>query len=781
MLRLCALFALYGAFGGIGALYAMYTEINSDLPADLRVALDYRPPQATIVYSRDGEPIGRFFLQKRYKVSLDRIPEHVQEAFISSEDRRFWEHAGFDLTGIIRAAWTNFRGGSITQGASTITQQVMRMLMLGREKTYYRKAREVILAWRVERELSKRDILEIYLTHVYLGSGAYGVQAAAEIYFGKDAANLTVAEGAMLAGLPQSPSRYSPRVDYEAARFRQRYVLDRMVDDGKLSREQADAAYAEPIGLITTTEPLSAEAAPYFVEHIRRWATERYGHQSVFRGGLRIYTTLDSRAQLAAETAVRDGLQALDARLGFRGTLGHLDGDEFTSFVQGPPQAYRPDLDEAAISSAGDVLQDMPYVGAVVEVKRSGWRSKVVVTAGPRSLPLGKDDLRSVLRWNSERGERIEVGDLLPVKLATDPKQGDPVFALAQQPDVQAAFVAIDPRTGRVEAMVGGYDFRVSQFNRVTQAHRQAGSSIKPFIYATALDRDFTHLSIVPDAPVRVETVAGVWSPKNYDLEYLGPVTLRTAIAKSLNTVSVRLVLAVGVDAVVDMMRKLGVSSPFPRHVSVALGTPDVTPLEMVAAYAAFPAGGKRVDPRFVDLVTTDDGVVLEDHRNETPEKQVISPQLAYLVVDLMQGVVEHGTGRRAQPLGRPTAGKTGTSTGFRDAWFIGYTADRIAGVWVGRDDFTPIGPRATGGTVALPIWLQYMQAAHPDTPPRQFEPPADIVFVRASETTGEPLPPGFRNAVLVPFRTGTVPERFMKSVEPGKFGGSAAFGTQKR
>ncbi len=754
----------------------MYTEINADLPDDLRVALDYRPPQATIVYARDGEPIGRFFLQKRYKVDLERIPEHVQEAFVSAEDHRFWEHAGFDLTGIARAAWTNFRGDSITQGASTITQQVMRMLMLGREKTYYRKAKELILAWRIERELSKRDILEIYLTHVYLGSGAYGVQAAAEIYFGKDVGNLTVAEAAMLAGLPQSPSRYSPKVDYSAARARQRYVLDRMVEDGKLMPQQADVHYAEPLGLITTSEPLNAAAAPYFVEHIRKWATVRYGHRSVFRGGLRIHTSLDTKMQLAAETAVRDGLEALDARLGFRGTIGHLGEEELASFREGPPRPYIPELDEDAISGAGTLFQNVPYVGAVVEVRRTGWRSRVIVDVGPRELRLGKFDLQSVLRWKSERGDKLAVGDLIPVKLATDPKKGDPVLALAQRPDVQAAFVAIDPATGRVEAMVGGYDYQQSQFNRVTQAHRQAGSSIKPFVYAAALENDYTHLSIVRDAPVKVKTASGTWSPKNYKSEYLGPITLRTALANSINTVSVRLVVDIGVDEVVDMMRKLGIQSKFPRTMAIALGSADVTPLEMTAAYAAFPAGGKRVEPRFVELVTTNDGVVLEDHRHERPSQQVISPQLAYLVVDLMRGVVERGTGKKARQLGRPAAGKTGTSTKFRDAWFIGYTADHVAGVWVGRDDFTPIGPRATGGRYALPIWLQFMQAAHPSTPVRDFEPPPDILFVRASEDTGEPMPPGSRGAALVPFRRGTVPERFLSAVEPSRFRGSTAF-----
>ncbi len=770
---------LYGTCSGLGAAYYMYEVVNHELPRDLRVALDYQPKRVTTVYSRDGEVIGRFFLEQRFRVSLDRIPEHVQEAFISAEDGRFWQHAGFDLRGIARAAWVNWRGGSVTQGASTITQQVMRMLMLSRQRSYTRKAKEVILAWRIERELSKRDILYIYLNHVYLGSGAHGVQAAARIYFGKDVDNLTVAEAAMLAGLPQSPSRYSPLINYRAARERQQYVLRRMVADGKLTHAEADAAFAEPLGLVATTQPINATAAPYFVEHIRRWATERYGNRSVLQGGLRIYTSLDTKMQRAAETAVRDGLEAVDARLGFRGTIGHLDGDALAAFVEGPPRPYVRDLEEdeaGAISGAGVLFDNVAYVGTVTEVVRKGWRSKVVVDAGPRELPLSRTDGASVLRWKSERGERIEIGDQIPVKLATDERTGDDAFVLAQRPDVQAAFVAIDPKTGRVQALVGGYDFTQSQFNRVTQARRQAGSSIKPFVYAAALQAGYSHLSIVPDAPIKVKTAGGIWSPSNYKPEYLGPITLRTALANSINTVSVRLVLAIGVDPIIEIMRSLGIASKFPRHVSIALGTPDVTPLEMTAAYASFPAGGKRIVPRFVEMVTTDDGVVLEDHHAERPTTQAISPQLAYLMVDLMRGVVNRGTAKRALALGRPAAGKTGTSTGFRDAWFIGYTADQVAGVWVGRDDFTPIGPRSTGGSVALPIWLQFMQAAHPPGPPREFEPPDDILFVRANENTGEPMPPESVSATLVPFARGTVPERFLKAVEPSPFGTSDAF-----
>jgi penicillin-binding protein 1A len=797
VLRLAALLAVYGWCGGAGAAYYMYSSFDKELPDDLAAALDYHPSRATLVYSADGELIGEFFLQKRKVVPLDRIPTHVSQAFISAEDRRFWHHPGFDVFGIIRAAHANFVGGGVRQGASTITQQVTRMLMLSQERTLSRKAKELILSVRVERELSKTDILHIYLNHVYLGHGAYGVQAAAEIYFGKDVDHLTVAEAAMLAGLPQAPTRYSPHVHWQEARDRQRYVIDRLVDDKFITADQGTAAWSEPIAMVSAERPLNAVAAPYFVEHIRRWATDRYGHNSVFFGGLRIYTTLDTRQQLAAEAALREGLEQLDRELGFRGPIGHLDDAELTAFAEGPQRPLVHGVEGIAIGGNRELLRDVVYVGAVTAVRRTGRGAPgVAIDTGPRELDLDERSAQAVLRWKGERGERLEVGDLLPVELAApaaNARAGSAAaataatattatpadvaaFSLAQTPDVQGALVSIDPATERVETMVGGYDYARSQFNRVTQARRQAGSAIKPFIYAAALARHFSHLSVVADAPVAVRTATGIWTPENFTLDYQGPVTLRTALAKSLNTVSVRLVLAIGVDAVVEMIRSLGVTSPFTRHISIALGTPDLTLLEMTAAYAAFPGGGKRIRPRFVDLVTTDDGVILEDHRNEVPAVQAISPELAYLMVDLMKTVVDRGTGKKAQALGRPAGGKTGTSTGHRDAWFIAFTADRIAGVWVGRDDFTPLHDKATGGAAALPIWLSFMRAAHPDTPPREFPPPENVVFVRASELTGAPMPAGSHGSVWVPFARGTVPARFTSAVEASQFRASGAF-----
>lgn len=778
MLRFLTLLTVYGAFLGAGAVYYTVSAFAADLPRDLGTALDYRPNRASIVYSADGEPIGEFFLEKRVPVPYERVPEHVRQAFISAEDARFWEHPGFDLVGIARAAWANYQSGATRQGASTITQQVTRMLLLSNERTYERKIKELILSVRVERELSKRDILEIYLNHVYLGRGAYGVEAAAEIYFGKQVDHLSVAEAAMLAGLIQGPSIYAPHRNMEAARARQDYVLGRMFEDGYITESQIAAAQSEPLALVDNDRPLNHVAAPYFVEHIRRLVTDQFGHHSVFYGGLRIYTSLDMRMQRAAEAAVRDGLSTLDRDIGFRGPLGHLDGDELAAFTEGPPRPYVQALEDATHSTGGTVLPSVAYVAAVAEIDRRGG---VTVDLGPLELEMDRDDARQLGRWRGdERRQRLAVGDLVPVELAQGPDE-QPIARLAQAPDVQGALIALDPHTGRVVAMVGGYDYVHSQFNRTTQANRQIGSAIKPFIYAAAMQKGRTHLDVLWDRRVAVRTLAGVWAPGNYDNKYLGPVTLRTALAKSLNTIAVQLLLEVGVDNLIELMRGLGIESPIPRHVSIALGTPDLTLEEVTAAYAAFPNGGRRVEPRYIDRITSDNGTVLVDNTTRLPKDQILSPELAYLVANLMEVVVQRGTGRSAQAIGRPSAGKTGTATGHRDAWFLGYTTDLVAGVWVGRDDFTPIGARATGGSAALPIWVQFMEAAHPATEPSEFDPPDDVIFVRANDITGSAAAPGAWGASWVPFMRGTVPERFTSKVDAETFRASLLSGGQKR
>lgn len=770
--RLLLLSLIWGLHAGAAGLYYLVVQVNKDLPVDLTEAMEYQPRRASLVYSSDGELIGEFFLEKRILMDLDRIPLHVQRAFIAAEDRRFYEHPGFDIFGIARAARANLQAGGTRQGASTITQQVTRMLMLSNERSYLRKAREIVLAVRVERELSKADILHIYLNHVYLGEGAYGVAAAADIYFGKQVDHLTLAEAAMLAGLVQGPTRYSPHNDLKAARARQLYVLERMVEDRVITVEQFQAARVEATAIIDEGRPLNSVSAPYFVEHVRRWAVREFGEEAVLHGGLRIYSTLDARVQQAAEAAVHTGLRSLDRWIGFRGPLDHLDRKALDEFIDGAAHPHTTPGADVATTATDQVLAEIPYVAAVVDLPRD---HGVTVDLGPITLPLLPRDALLLRQWKAEDGTTVlRRGDLIPVALATDDR-GKPAAALAQTPDVQAAALFMDPHTGRVEAMVGGDDFVRSQFNRATQAHRQIGSAIKPFIYAAALAGGLTHTDIVEDAPVAVQTSSGVWSPQNYDNKFAGRVTVRTALARSLNTVSVRLLLRTGVDRVVDLMRSLGIRSPITRHISIALGTPDLTLLEVVSAYGAFANGGLLIEPRFVDVVMSGRGEVLLDHTGKRPTRQAIPAQLAYQMTDLMETVVARGTGRKAQALGRPTAGKTGTSTGHRDAWFIGFTAERIGGVWIGRDDFTPIGVKATGGMTALPIWLAVMKAAHGDAPAVAFQVPDDIYFARADEDSGQPAGPWNSSSRMVPFARGSLPARYLGGTPLGPFRSAAA------
>ena len=793
MLRILLLLTVWGGFSGAGIAYNRYSYFSAQLPENLSALRD-EPDMATLVYSADGELIGEFYLEKRVVVPLERIPEHVRQAFISAEDRRFWEHPGFDIFGIARAAVADVTTGQKQQGASTITQQVTRMILLSNEKTIDRKIKELILALRVERELTKREILEIYLNRVYLGHGAHGVQAAAETYFGKDVDHLTVAESALLAGLVQRPAAYDPMRNLKLARWRQSYVIERMRKDGYISNGEARAALAEPLALVEDDTPLNHVAAPYFVEQIRKWVEARFGEKSVFNGGLRIYTTLDMRMQRGAEAAVRAGLENLDRRIGFRGAIGHLDPAALAAFARQRPRPYLPGEKSAALGGGANLLPEVRYVGAVTELPRRGG---VLVAVGNRRMPMARDDARALRRWHGDwptddKGKRVrgprptlQVGDELPVRLV-EGDGGDAELELAQLPEVQGALVAVDPHTGGIRSMVGGYDFQQSQFNRAVQGNRQIGSAIKPFIYATALAAGMSPLDIVPDQPITVRTAGGLWSPSNYEGTFEGPVTLRTALAKSINTVAVRLILKVGVEAVIETMRSMGIRSPIPLHPSIALGTADLDLIEVVCAYAAFDNGGRLLEGqdelpdtppgRMVDLITDADGTIVADYRARLPRKQAISPALAYEMVDLLKAPVERGTSRKAQELGRPVAGKTGTATMWKDAWFLGFSPELVAGVWVGRDDSKPIGVHATGAAAALPIWLDFMKAALSDRPAHDFPIPDNITLVRANDRTGQPAAPGAPGSRWVPFLRGTVPARFEGRIKTGTFSTTGDF-----
>ena len=773
MLRVLALLAVFSISAGAGFAFLVVRTVMADLPADLTRAFDYHPDRKTLVISADGEEIGAFFTENRRVVSLARMPPHVPAAFIAAEDARFWDHPGYDVVGIGRAAWKNFASGGVKQGASTITQQVIKMLLLGNERTYERKLKEVILAVRIERELSKPEILAIYLNHVFLGATAHGVAAAAEIYFGKDVEDVTIAEAALLAGLVAAPSEYAPHLHYDLARDRQRYVLGRMHEDGYVNDTQLAAALDEPIAIIGA-QPLNDLAAPYFVEQVRQQAQDELGVTRLFHEGFRLYSTLDTRMQLAAEVALRHGLAALDRRLGFHGPIGTVPRADQDAWARGLARPYRATTPGGEVApptpapTGGDrLLPGITYQAMIVDLPRRG--GGVFVDVGPETLALALADAKTLRAWRQppppptrpkgprgRPGPGLAVGDLIPVRITADRAAA----TLAQPPTLQGALVAIEPSTGRIRALVGGYDWRTSRFDRASQARRQVGSSIKPFIYAAAMANGVTHVDRFLDGPISVPTATGRWAPSNYDNKFAGWVTLRTALAKSLNTISVQLTMGAGLDRVIDLMRGFGVTSPIPRHISVALGTPDLTPLELAGGYAGIAAGGRRVTPRFVDLIVDGDGQVVIDRRTEPPGPVVLSPEVAYALVDLMKGAVDRGTAKRALELGRPAAGKTGTSANFKDVWFIGFTPDLLCGVWIGRDDSTPIGDKITGGGAAVPIWLEFMKAAHPPTPPREFPVPPGITFARAQEGSGQPMGAS-PAAPWVPFVRGTLPARF--------------------
>ncbi|MBV8763211.1 MAG: PBP1A family penicillin-binding protein [Deltaproteobacteria bacterium] len=780
-LRLLVLGLVYGLSLGAAVFYYAITSINEDLPPDLTKLLDYQPNRKSIVLSSDGEEVGTFSIENRRIVPLERMPSHVPAAFIATEDHRFFEHHGFDPVGIVHAAVDNLRSGRTKRGGSGITQQIIKQTLLNEEEgdvsdlgwsperiaeekktqKWKRKLKEVILAVRLERELTKAQILSIYLNHVYLGHGAYGVGAAAEAYFGKEVEDLTIAEAAMLGGLVASPTKYAPTHDMKLARERQTHVLERMRDDHYISEAEYQAALVEPIALVDESD-VNHLASPYFVEHVRRLATERYGNSTLFKGGLRFYSTLDSQMQSAAEGALRKGLEALDRKLGFRGPIGTVSVEQRGAWTGAPAHPLSGANDDTS-ALADQLLPEQRYGAMVVDLTKQGG---VIVDLGPKRLPLADADAKDVRNWTDEKTHKtLALGDLLPVRLGPD----GTTATVAQRPALQGSMIVMDPHTGRVLALVGGYDWTASQFDRATQAHRQVGSSIKPFIYSAYLESGRTPVEHMHDGPFSVTTATGVWTPANYDNKYMGDVTLMTALAFSLNTISVQIAVQVGLDRIIEIMRGFGITSPIPRHISISLGTPDLTPLEVATGYAGIANGGRRVTPRFFDLVTDTAGNVVEDLRSTPQGPQIISPEVDYVLVNLMKGVVARGTARYALALGRPTAGKTGTSANYKDVWFNGFTTDLLCSVWVGRDDSQSIGDKITGGGVSVPIWLDFMQKAHPRTKIRDFPVPPNVSFARVEPWSGDPASPS-PDAVWMPFVRGTLPGNFLSGTAVKSF-----------
>ncbi|ROR03493.1 penicillin-binding protein 1A [Desulfosoma caldarium] len=700
------------------AATAAYFQLERSLPS-IQSLRDYRPSIVTTMYAADGTVIGEFAAERRYVRHLEEFPRHVILAFLAAEDANFYEHKGLDFGGIVRAMIKNIEAGGIVQGGSTITQQVVKTFLLSPERTWVRKLKEAILAYRIDRSMTKNEILYLYLNQIYLGAGAYGVEAAARTYFGIGARDLSIAQAALLAGLPKAPSRYSPFQNMDKALKRQHYVLDRMVEVGFLSQEEALRARQEPLHLM---EPPARATYPMnsFTEEVRRLMEQKYGARMLYREGLSIHTTMDVHAQRLAEKAIVEGLRQLDKRHGYRGPHGHVADSEAADFSEVLAKRY-------ATLSSGDVVEAM-----VMGCESQKRRCRLDLGA-QRSAVLNLKAAPWAAGYFSSRRHLFSKGDLIWVRVEAQGSDTTPwLVSLEQEPQTEGALLAMNPQTGRVVCMVGGKDFSKSQFNRATQAYRQPGSAFKPIIYATALEKGSTESSMLIDSPIIKEdpSLVGPWKPANYDNAFWGPITLRDALIHSRNVVAIKLLESVGIHEVHEMARRLGIRSPLTPTLSLALGASGVSLWELVTAYSAFAAQGLRVEPYMVEAVYDRNGRLLEKH--QVRQERALSAQTAYIITDILQGVIREGTGRSVRSINRPAAGKTGTTNEMKDAWFVGYTPELLTGVWVGHDDHRlSLGPKETGGRAAAPIWLSFMQEYLRETPAENFPVPENIVFAK--------------------------------------------------
>jgi len=702
--------------------------IYPNLPS-LESLTDYRPKQPLRIFTEDGALIAEFGEERRAVVRLKDTPEHLRNAILAAEDERFYRHGGVDTLGVLRAAWANIAAGGVREGASTITMQVARNFFLSSERTFSRKLNEAMLSIKIEHALSKDEILELYINHIFLGQRAYGFAAAAQIYFGKPLKNISLAEAAMLAGLPKAPSAFNPVVNPPRARTRQLYVLGRMLDLGQISEVEYVAAREQKLRVRYSPRMFDAEA-PHLAELVRQRMHQKYGDQ-IYVSGMRVYTTLRSDDQKAALEAVRHGLLGFHRRRGYAGPEGRVE-------LVDDAEARDKAIDDALVARE-EYSGFLPAVVLAVEKNRL----RVRLRSG-EDIELGASELRYAQRFLAKQmaaDKRLQPGSIIRVARVN----AEAPWQLTYLPQVEAAFVALSPDNGAVRAMVGGFNFSRSQFNHVTQAWRQAGSSLKPFVYSAALEHGTTPATVFDDAPIEVDpaTTGGVaWTPKNYDNSLEGAMTLRTALARSKNLVSIRVLQAIGVEAAHAHVAKFGFDmSRIPPYMTLALGAGEVTPLSLAAGYAVFANGGHRITPWHVLRVTDKDGRVLENFA-PTPAVRVLDPRNAFLTTSLMQDVVRRGTATAALSLGRgDIAGKTGTTNDHHDAWFAGFQATRVAVAWMGYARPRPLGVGETGGGTALPIWVRYMGNVLRATPDMPFVMPAGMVVEQVDLLTGASTP----------------------------------------
>lgn len=688
---------------GTGITVGGYMALVQDVPQieDIKI---YQPSQSTEVYADDDTLIGEFRVEKGDYVKISDVPEYLIKAVVAVEDSRFWYHRGIDVLGILRALSKDILAGRIKEGASTITQQLAKVVFLSPERTVVRKLKEIVLALRLEQNLSKEEILELYLNKIYFGHGAYGIEMAARAYFGKSVSDINLSEAALLCGLIKAPSRYSPYSNLDKAKERQQIVLKRMTVEGYITEEQATEAFELPLYLSSVR--YTRYTPNYFLEYVRKYLEDEYGVEMTYKGGLKVYTTLNRNMQVAAVKSMKEGLKRLDKRQGYRGPLGHKD-------VEPDSDEQRTDSSKKVVLKPGDqvtaTVLDVTALKATVATRGTTgtlhladaqWAKKIIDEKGEVIRKFKDLKLTDILK----------PGDMITVRVK-DITGGRPVFALEQEPLVQGAVVAIEPSTGYIRAIVGGYDFNKSEFNRAVLARRQAGSAFKPFIYAAAMDRGFTPASIIMDEPLIYESDEfGDWEPENYDEKYHGATRLREALIHSRNIATVKLLEEIGVDPVIQFAREIGISGPFPHNLTLALGSLSISPLEITSAFSVFANQGIKMEPIAIKYVINADGDVIEN--NQPEGEQVISPQTAFLATSMLEDVVKSGTGWRAKALRRSVAGKTGTTNEYNDAWFIGYTPELAASVWVGFDNMRTLGDNETGSRAAAPIWVSFMKKA---------------------------------------------------------------------
>ena len=731
---------------------------------DYRQLENYEPPITTRLYANDGSLLMEYATEKRTFVPVDKIPTRLKQAFLSAEDKTFYEHGGIDLTGLLRAIFVNVQNFGKNRrpvGASTITQQVAKNFLLSSDRTLARKIKEALLARKIEKTFSKDHILELYLNEIYLGLGSYGVASAALNYFDKSMNELTLGEAAYLAALPKAPNNYHPERHPEAAKERRDYVLQQMLANGYITEEEMTAAMEEPIKLNRRTKKLTKDGQ-YYAEEVRRFVVNKMGENSIYLGGLSIRTGLDPNLQNYAVQALQDGLIAHDRKHGWRGPVAHFDANGREELKQYEKEYAPKDWEYALVESVADDKAGIYLMdGTEVFIPFSE------MTWAKQALEKGRISINEVKKVS----DVLKVGDVI---LTSRKKDG--VYTLQQMPLAEAALVAIDPHTGRVLAMQGGFAFERNQFNRAVQAYRQPGSSFKPFVYTAALDSGYTPSSLILDAPIVMENVDGTkWKPENYSKQFYGPTTLRVGIEKSRNLMTIRLAQAIGMKKVLEYGKKFNISDHLERNLATALGAGETTLLRLTAAYGMLVNGGKKITPIFIDRIQDRNGKTIykadervcdncvgaEASASNQPiipddREQIQDPASAYQMVNILTGVILRGTGSVVRPLKRNLGGKSGTSNDNIDAWFIGFSPDLVVGVWVGKDNPEPLGPHDTGGGVAAPIFRDFMKMALADKPDVPFRVPDSVKLVRVNATTGKPAKAGDTNVIMEAFRLDT-------------------------